>query len=374
MRLLWALSAALVLVVSLVLVTGRQPPARAQVDEAEQDADAARRRADEAASLLSNAAAFREGLEDELAASLTRLSELGAELSRVAVRLEDLRQRLARADEEITAVNGDLAVQAIDAYVRAVSISAASVVGTETTESAMVAATNLESTIESNHSEVASLTIKRRELEELSRQYVEEHERLEALQAEVDTEAAHLEELLAEADAEVAAAAAEARAADREYREALDAVDLARAREAERRRQAERSTTTTTQPTTPPTTVTTTAPSTQPAPVEGGAFPPAVERWRPIVASYFPSSRVDGALAVIRCESAGDPNAYNPYSGASGLFQFLPATWATVSPRAGFEGASVFDPQANIGTAAWMSNYYASRGSGPWAPWTCRPW
>ncbi len=68
---------------------------------------------------------------------------------------------------------------------------------------------------------------------------------------------------------------------------------------------------------------------------------------------------VDDALAVLRCESNGDPDAYNPYSGASGLFQFLPSTWATVSVRAGFGGASVFDANANTGTAAWLSNYYA---------------
>jgi soluble lytic murein transglycosylase-like protein len=82
---------------------------------------------------------------------------------------------------------------------------------------------------------------------------------------------------------------------------------------------------------------------------------------------------VEEALVVIQCESLGDPDAYNPYSGASGLFQFLPATWATVSPRAGFAGASPFDPEANIGTAAWLVDYYTSRGAHPWSAWTCRP-
>lgn len=246
----------------------------------------------------------------------------------------------------------------------------------------MVAATNLESTIGSDQAEVASLTIKRRELETLRRRYAEEQQQVEALQAEVDAESAHLEDLLAEADTELAEAAAAARAADEAYRQALGAVDLARARQQEKERQAERTaatSTTTTAPvsTAPPeattTTTSTTVPTTQPAPVEGGAFPPAVERWRPTVATYFPAARVDGALAVIRCESNGDPEAYNPYSGASGLFQFLPGTWATVSVRAGFAGASAFDAEANIGTAAWMSEYYAGRDSSPWAPWTCRP-
>jgi hypothetical protein len=205
----------------------------------------------------------------------------------------------------------------------------------------------------------------------------------------MDAETEHLESLLAEADADLAEAVANARAADVAYRAALDAVDLAQAREAERQRQAERDTTTTTTSaeveapgttaatsttsTTAATPVETTPTTAPPPPVEGGTFPPAVERWRSLVRAYFPTSRIDGALEVIHCESYGDPNAYNPYSGASGLFQFLPSTWATVSPRAGFGGASVFDAEANIGTAAWLTDYYASRGSDPWTAWACRP-
>jgi soluble lytic murein transglycosylase-like protein len=97
-----------------------------------------------------------------------------------------------------------------------------------------------------------------------------------------------------------------------------------------------------------------------------------VERWRSLAAAYFPGNRVDEALAIIGCESLGDPDAYNPYSGASGLFQFLPATWASTSPKAGFSGASPFDPEANMGTAAWLANRYADIGQGYWSPWSCR--
>ena len=71
-------------------------------------------------------------------------------------------------------------------------------------------------------------------------------------------------------------------------------------------------------------------------------FPPVIEQWRSLVAAYFPASRVDEALAILQCESLGDPDAYNPYSGASGLFQFLPSTWASTSPKAGFAGAGAF--------------------------------
>ena len=55
-------------------------------------------------------------------------------------------------------------------------------------------------------------------------------------------------------------------------------------------------------------------------------------------------------LRVARCESVLDPNAVNPYSNASGLFQFLPGTWATTP----FANENIFDPVANANAAGWM--------------------
>jgi hypothetical protein len=377
MRLFWALSAALLLAISLALVVGEPGEARAQeVDEAEEDAERARRRADAAAGILDDEVERRDGIEDDLATSLTRLSEINAELTRVSIRLDGLRQALTTADTDLARLNDDLNIQAVDAYIRAVAVPAAVVVGIGSTETAIVASTSLDSAIGSDQAEMSNLTVKRRELERARREYTIEEEQVAALRREADREAAHLEELLAEADGRLAEAAAAARAADSDYREALNTIDLARARQEERRRQEQRDPTTTT--TAPPAVTTTTSggPTTTtpaPPPVSGGDFPPAVERWRPLATSYFTADRIDEALSVISCESRGDPNAYNPYSGASGLFQFLPSTWATLSPRAGFAGASVFEPEANIGTAAWLTDYFESRGTDPWSAWTCRP-
>lgn len=61
----------------------------------------------------------------------------------------------------------------------------------------------------------------------------------------------------------------------------------------------------------------------------------------------------DQLLRVAYCESRYNPGAYNA-SGASGLFQFLPSTWAANSVRAGFGGASVWDPVASANVAAYM--------------------
>lgn len=126
--------------------------------------------------------------------------------------------------------------------------------------------------------------------------------------------------------------------------------------------------------TTAPTTTTTAAPTSTTAPPATTAPPPApppdgVAVWRPLVETYFTPDLVDGALVVIDCESGGDPNAYNPASGAAGLFQFLPETWQSASAAAGWAGASVFDPEANIAVAAWL----VAGSSPPWSQWSCQP-
>ena len=55
-------------------------------------------------------------------------------------------------------------------------------------------------------------------------------------------------------------------------------------------------------------------------------------------------------LRVARCESNLIPTAYNRSSGASGLFQFLPGTWATTI----YADYDIFDPWASANAAAWM--------------------
>ncbi len=69
-------------------------------------------------------------------------------------------------------------------------------------------------------------------------------------------------------------------------------------------------------------------------------------------------------LRVARCESGYNPNAYNARSGASGLFQFIPSTWAANSVRAGYGGVSVFDAVASANTAAYM---FARGQAGQWS-------
>jgi hypothetical protein len=65
---------------------------------------------------------------------------------------------------------------------------------------------------------------------------------------------------------------------------------------------------------------------------------------------------------VITRESGGNPRAVNASSGAGGLYQFLPSTWASL----GYSGA----PQdASVATQnAAFSKLYATAGTQPWSP------
>lgn len=62
-----------------------------------------------------------------------------------------------------------------------------------------------------------------------------------------------------------------------------------------------------------------------------------------------------GLLARISwCESRWNPYAVNRWSGAAGVFQWMPASWRWASYAAGYGGASRFDATANVRTAAWL--------------------
>jgi hypothetical protein len=371
---------ALVAAGAMALTLGGEPAARAQsVGESEQQAEEAGRRAEAAAGLVDTALAERAGIEAELAVSIARISDLSAELSIVSSSLDTLRTQIAFADSELSGIKTDLETHAVDAYMTALVGSGVTFVGSSTVEEAMVAGQVVGDVVNEGTARVNELVTKRGALEKLQADFRAQEARVGALKAEVDGEIEHLASLYDQADAALGQAIREASAADAAYRGALNAVDAAQAREAERRRQQERAPATTTPQPDPPAPTTTAPPETTPTSDDGGGgeekdwdFPPVIEQWRSLVATYFPASRVDEALAILQCESLGDPDAYNPYSGASGLFQFLPSTWASTSPKAGFAGAGAFEPEPNVGTAAWLAGRYQELGQGYWAPWSCR--
>jgi soluble lytic murein transglycosylase-like protein len=67
-------------------------------------------------------------------------------------------------------------------------------------------------------------------------------------------------------------------------------------------------------------------------------------------------------LRVAWCESRWDPDARGT-GGHQGVFQFAPRTWAWASTNVGLEGASPFDPEANVEAASWLM---ATQGPSHW--------
>jgi hypothetical protein len=103
----------------------------------------------------------------------------------------------------------------------------------------------------------------------------------------------------------------------------------------------------------PPAPVTATAPVQAPAPA-----PPA-----PGGSYGGPAGSFEAC--VIQAESGGDPTAYNPSSGASGLFGFLLSTWDNLG--LGYPGGAYTAP-ASVQYEGF-GKLYAEAGTAPWAPY-----
>jgi len=91
-------------------------------------------------------------------------------------------------------------------------------------------------------------------------------------------------------------------------------------------------------------------PTPTPVPRRSGGGTAGVEQWRTIVCSY--DWDCEYALAVIRCESNGNADSYNPAGPYIGLFQI----WH------GY-GGDLYDPAVNIAAA------YAIYSRSGWSPW-----
>lgn len=100
-----------------------------------------------------------------------------------------------------------------------------------------------------------------------------------------------------------------------------------------------------------------------------------IEQWRELVTIYFDEGKVETALCLILYESTGDPTADNPRSSAAGLFQFLRKTWDSVplSITGGtYSSGQVYDPEANVRSAAWLQDRYGWEQWSPYNAGRCR--
>ena len=366
MRKLLALITAIAIVGTVALVETTKASAQT-VDEAEDDAAQARRRAEVASGLVDEAVAERERIEAELAIAIARAAEIAAKLSEVGADLDRVAASVGFASGEMASIQQEIEIHAVEAYMSIVSSPAVALVNSRSIGDAVIVRSLATEVVGDSQSILDALVLRLRGLGDMREAFLAKQAEYNALRAELDEQVEALARLYDQADAAVAAAVRRAQEAEVEHRDALSAVAVAQAREEEQRRQQQRTTTTTTNAT-------------------GGddgrdsdgyltgpfSHPPRVEQWRGLVSQFFPSHRVEQALRILNCESNGDPNAYNPYSGASGLFQFIPSTWATTAHRAGYPDASPFEPEANTASAAWLANRYEQLNLPYWMAWNCQ--
>jgi resuscitation-promoting factor RpfC len=101
------------------------------------------------------------------------------------------------------------------------------------------------------------------------------------------------------------------------------------------------------------------------AAASGGSSQPSAQ---PAQAPTVSTSGVSAFEAcVISRESGGNPQAVNPSSGAGGLFQFLPSTWAALGFAGSYPGGAQTAP-VGVQEAAF-NKLYAEAGTSPWAPY-----
>ena len=88
----------------------------------------------------------------------------------------------------------------------------------------------------------------------------------------------------------------------------------------------------------------------------------------PLAAIHWAAARWGASepalVAVARCESGLNPQAYNAGGGFSGLFQFLPATYWAYARLAG-ETRSYWSASGSADVAAWMFAHGLAN------QWTC---
>lgn len=97
-------------------------------------------------------------------------------------------------------------------------------------------------------------------------------------------------------------------------------------------------------------------------------WPEHVERWRELVEQHFRPEDVELALAVIACESSGNPKAFNSKFGATGLWQHLSGYWERRAKKAGVpRRRSPRNPEAATIVAAWLVYHTSSS----WKHWSC---
>lgn len=328
-------SITVVLVFSL-LAAGLSAGAQTDLAEAEEEFEIAEAERARAAGALGQSQSIRDGFGSELAATLDAYQNTNAQIELLAQTVAGLLHELELAEARVRELRARTADRAVDAYMRNVAGPSAPLFLADTFSEVGLVNEVAATQVEIDAGVADELDAARVELDESRREYDSQRRRLDELRIDLDRQRDDLEEMFALADERVLQAYRTLDEADRAYELALERL------EEERRKRR---------------------------------WTGSVEQWRPLVEQYFPAELVGEALSVMWCESRGNPDAKNPSSSATGLFQFLKGTWAWTSVQSGWGGYSRLDPEANIAVAAWLVDYSIRTGhpGGAWGHWECQP-
>ena len=313
------------------------------VASAETDLEKAEREAAEAQAAQLAAEGSYTGYRSEATDLQLRLIVTLEEYRKVNADLEQLGLQLANVHSDMNLTRGEIITldketqeRAVEAYIRGVAAPGNSMFLSGSFESISVATEGIRRASDQDELLFQKLEDRRAALADLTLELESVVEDMADRDEELAVKTAELEELFAMADQRVANAYRNLQAADAAYLAAQTELE---------KEQAKR------------------------------RWTGNVEQWRPLVEKYFPPERVDEAMRVMWCESGGNPEAKNPASTATGLFQFLDGTWAWMSVMSGWDGYSRLDPEANVAVAAYLVDYSirTNHPYGTWGHWECQP-
>lgn len=332
-----ALTALLVGVLVLGLLSGGLiANAETELEKAERVAAAAQRSRNVAEGTYVADRATATDLELRLGLTLAHYQRVNGELEQLGLQLAGERADMDLIRAEVIALDDEAQDRAVGAYIRSLAAPGSSMFLSGSFESVSVVNETIRRAAELDVGVFELLDLKRDELAEHTLELQAGVDELALLNNELAATRIELDELFWLADARVADALRNLESADEAYRQAQATLKEAQ---------------------------------------DKYRWTGSVEQWRSLVEKYFPEDRVEEALRVMACESRGNPNAKNPASTATGLFQFLDRTWAWMSVMSGWNGYSRLDPEANVAVAAYLMKFSIRSGhpGGAWGHWECKP-
>jgi peptidoglycan hydrolase CwlO-like protein len=299
---------------------------------------------------IQQAAAERDALRTQMADLLGRIDENRRALERTQAGVDATRGEIGHLRRQVDSQQEALDQRAAEAYVRGPTQGLEVALGATSMADFQVILEYLNASSRRDQQLIDGLTQQRAELQARQDDLAGLLSHLEGTRTALSAQASDLGDRLSRQTAVVAALEA-----DRARAEALVQTLQDRAARAAARRDIQHAGGSESDP--------------GPTPKPGPPPPPdpGPEAVKALITQYFSplgDDNVTKAMCVADRESDFNPLAENPISGAAGVFQFLPSTWALFAPAAGWGGHSVFEAEANVAVAAWTVGNYG------WSSWS----